>query len=99
MDLSTLKAYDIEDFAKEIGAKEFCKDWWKSEDNLSGDCCCNCVWQMPITGHPWNKNPAFKGSVTDKIGFGCCPPDLFPIITFFESPHGMCECHSRKKYE
>lgn len=97
MDLCAAKDLGIENIVATVDATVFCKDGWNSEDNKLGNCCCNCVWQQPITGHPWNKNPEFKGSVANAIGFGCCAPDLYPYITFFETAHGMCECHSRKK--
>jgi hypothetical protein len=97
MDLCSTTDYELDDLAASVNAKEFCRDWWKSEDNIDGDCCCNCVWQQPINAHPWNIHPEFRGPVTQLVGWGCCPPDLYPTITFFEKAHGMCECHSRKR--
>ena len=97
MDLCDSEDLGIENIVEMAGAKLFCKEGWSSEDNRNGNCCCNCVWQQPINAHPWNKNPEFNGSVMNVIGYGCCCPDLYPRITFFEKPHGMCECHSRRK--
>ena len=76
-------------------ANEHCLKGYNSEHNKSGECCCNCKWQLPVTAHPWNKDPAFKGSVTEIIGYVCTPPDLAPFATFFEEAHSMCECHQR----
>lgn len=74
---------------------ELCFEGWKEEDgNKNGDCCCNCKYQRAIVGHPWNKNPLTKNSISTKIGYGCTVPDM-PAIVFFETGHGMCEMHKR----
>lgn len=73
-----------------------CFDGWSKEaGNRSGSCCCNCKWQRPISGHPWNKTPAFHGRISVVIGWGCTVPDM-EGITFSEREHSMCEMHERK---
>lgn len=71
--------------------------WAEDNGNTSGSCCCNCRYQRPISGHPWNKRMGhpLQGSVADIIGWGCTVPDM-PAITFFEFEHGMCEMHMKK---
>lgn len=74
---------------------EHCYEGWKAADgNSTGRCCCNCRWQRPIVGHPWNKR-RIKQSISDRIGYGCTVPDM-PSIVFFDSKHGMCEMHTRE---
>lgn len=76
-----------------------CYKFWKLEDgNHSGECCCNCEYQRPITGHPWNKTALVKGRMIDTVGYGCCHPEFFPHITFFENKHGMCEVWEENKW-
>ena len=58
--------------------------------NFNGACCCNCIYHVEITKHPWNKSVA-RGSVTDILGWGCQTPD--GKIVFHEKEHGMCEHH------
>lgn len=74
---------------------QYFKGW--PEENLinSGQCCCNCKWQRPISGHPWNKAALFSGRVSDVIAWGCTVPDM-PNITLSEREHGMCEMHNNK---
>lgn len=73
-----------------------CFEGWKKEDgNIVGACCCNCLYQRPIVGHPWNKNSFTKGRITQAIGYGCTCPE-FDSITFFDTKHGMCEMHRDK---
>ena len=72
------------------------KGWADSQHNKDGCCCCNCVHQMPITAHPWNRSLLVRGRISEIVGWGCATPDLKPFITFFENPHGMCEMYSRK---
>lgn len=80
-------------------SQDYClKGWADKESNRNGNCCCNCIHQRPITGHPWNKTYPLKSAVSNVIGWGCACPDLSPHITFFENPHGMCEMFSRKPY-
>lgn len=67
----------------------------KEAGNLTGRCCCNCKWQRSISGHPWNKTPAFYGRVTGIIAWGCTAPDM-DSITLFEREHSLCEMHERK---
>jgi len=70
--------------------------WTKDSGNSKGRCCCNCEWQRPISGHPWNKNPAFNGRVTTTIAWGCTVPDM-TNITLKEFEHGLCEMHEFKE--
>ncbi len=72
------------------------KGWASSEHNKDGCCCCNCIYQKPINGHPWNQALLVKTRISHVVGWGCNPPDLAPNITFFESSHGMCEMYMRK---
>lgn len=65
---------------------------YAEEFNHTGRCCCNCRYQRPISGHPWNTNSAYKSRVSDTIGWGCTVPDM-PKITFSEKEHGMCKMH------
>jgi hypothetical protein len=65
---------------------------------VGGECCCNCNYQQPIVAHPWNKYEFTRGPITERLGYGCVAPDLFPSITFFDSKHGMCECWSERDY-
>ena len=68
---------------------------YAEEFNSQGRCCCNCKWQRPISGHPWNINGAVKSKVSTTIGWGCTVPDM-TNITFFEKEHSMCEMHEFK---
>lgn len=80
-------------------SSEHClKGWADKERNKDGCCCCNCVHQKPINGHPWNQALLVKTPCAAIVGWGCQPPDLSPMITFFQSPHGMCEMYSRTPY-
>ena len=75
------------------------KGWHDEDHNKDGCCCCcNCVYQKPINGHPWNRTLFNETRITTIVGYGCNPPDLHPFITFFESPHGMCEMYARRKF-
>jgi hypothetical protein len=74
---------------------EKCFDGWARDNgNISGRCCCNCKYQRPIVGHPWNKRMGspIQGPMDIVIGFGCNIPDA-PNTVFFEFKHGMCENH------
>lgn len=97
--------YSEEDreFISEVLSKaesaEFClKGWADEKHNRDGSCCCNCAFQRPINGHPWNKDPLVKTAVSQIVGWGCVSPDLHPFITFSDRSHGMCEMYSRKPY-
>jgi len=68
------------------------KGWSKDNGNMQGRCCCNCRYQTPIVGHPWNKNDLTKTSITSIIGYGCTMPESDRIV-FFDTSHGMCEMH------
>lgn len=69
--------------------------WSEANGNKRGTCCCNCRYQKPIVGHPWNKNALTKGSITSIIGYGCNAPEL-PATVFYEFEHSMCEMHEFK---
>jgi len=69
---------------------------WEESANAKGRCCCNCKFQRAVSAHPWNRNEAFKGSVTKLIGWGCTVPDMDSII-LFEQEHSMCEMHIFKQ--
>lgn len=73
---------------------EQCFEGWSSAyDNTQRRCCCNCQHQQPIVGHPWNKHELTKTPMTKIIGWGCHGPELYPIVTFMDGKHGMCEMH------
>ena len=65
--------------------------WAEDAGNTLGRCCCNCKWQRPVSGHPWNKGD-MQGSVLTVKGWGCTVPDM-PMITFLDIEHSMCEMH------
>lgn len=67
----------------------------EASGNAGGQCCCNCKWQRPISGHPWNKTEAFHGSIMNVIAWGCTVPDM-PNITLSEKEHSMCEMHQAR---
>lgn len=73
-----------------------CFEGWRTEDgNTKGHCCCNCKYQRPISGHPWNKRQFTKSTVNTIIGYGCTMHEM-PNITMFDTKHGMCEMHTDK---
>ena len=72
-----------------------CFKGWNDEANKVGRCCCNCRYQKPIAGHPWNKNPLTKGSISAIIGYGCNAPEM-PATVVYEFEHSMCEMHEFK---
>ena len=73
-----------------------CYEGWSEEGgNKSGTCCCNCRYQQPIVGHPWNKAHFTKTSIMSIIGYGCHMPESDRIV-FFDQKHGMCEMHAYK---
>lgn len=70
-----------------------CMIGWNDEvNNKKGRCCCNCNWQRPISGHPWNHGD-FKGPVNKVIGYGCTYPEM-QYITLMTREHSCCEVHS-----
>ena len=68
------------------------------DETFGGRCCCNCRWQRPIAGHPWNKKVGLNGSVTTTVGYGCTVPDMTHIV-FFDIEHSLCEMHEWKEHE
>ena len=38
--------------------------------SLIGKCGCDCIYQIEVGKHPWNKG-VFKGSVSDRLGWVC----------------------------
>lgn len=79
-----------------MNALECYKGWSELSGNREGRCCCNCRWQRPISGHPWNRVHLVRTPIDQVIGWGCTVPDM-PNITFFESEHGVCEMHEWKE--
>lgn len=71
------------------------RGWSKEHGNNRGICCCNCKWQIPINGHPWNRTSLAQTPITQTIGWGCRVPDM-PAIVFFEVEHSACEMHEWK---
>lgn len=81
-------------------SSEYClKGWADKEHNRDGCCCCNCIHQQPIVGHPWNQRLMTKTSISTIIGWGCVTPELYPEIVMFDNSHGMCEMYMRKPME
>jgi hypothetical protein len=66
------------------------KGWSEELGNKSGQCCCNCLHQRPIVGHPGNKRELTKRPFSAIIGYGCTMPEIERIV-FFDGEHGMCE--------
>ena len=65
----------------------------------TGNCCCNCKYQIKLTCHPWNKNFG-KGKVSEICGYACTyntKEDPEKLATFSDDEHGLCELHCRKK--
>lgn len=64
-----------------------------------GSCCCNCIYQIELFKHPWNK--LHKGSVLESTGLYACiaPLDDTHINrgVIFEFKHSYCEVHTRRK--
>ena len=71
------------------------KGWSEENGNKQGTCCCNCRYQRPIAGHPWNRPGLTKGSINSIIGYGWTVPDM-PNIIFIDGIHGMCEMWTDK---
>jgi hypothetical protein len=76
-----------------------------------GSCCCNCKYQTLLCKHPGNKEPLFKGSISEGVAWGCTSffvaHQLAKIegvqtqgeigtTLIFESEHGMCEEHEKR---
>ena len=68
----------------------------------TGNCCCNCKYQIKLTCHPWNKNFG-KGSMTQICGYACIATEEInydKTIGFFtDNKHGMCELYMRKEIQ
>lgn len=87
----------MEEALTQAGSTDHClKGWADIERNVDGCCCCNCIYQRPIVGHPWNANVLTKRPMSQIIGWACASPDFYPFITFFDGSHGMCELYTRK---
>ena len=69
------------------------KGWINSEE-----CCCNCLNQITLRNHPWNK--INKGSCTEESGLYACisEHDIEDnnYGTVYESKHGYCELYVGK---
>lgn len=75
-----------------------CFEGWKQEDgNTGGRCCCNCEYQRPITGHPWNKIIDHITPISQVIAWGCTVQ--FPNINLFEVEHSMCEMWTPRTWD
>lgn len=68
--------------------------WADEVNNKRGRCCCNCKWQRPISGHPWNHGE-FRSPVSAVIAYGCTYPELKNIMLMTRE-HSMCEVHAFK---
>lgn len=67
------------------------------DSNPKGRCCCNCNYQRPIVGHPWNEEFFVRTTCQTIIGYGCTCPELGDNIVFFQNQHGQCELHDFKR--
>jgi len=70
------------------------------KEEFKGKYCCNCINQMEVVCHPWNKTFA-KGRMSERLGYVCISPDLFDTneqrqAVFFDSEHGLCELWTPK---
>jgi hypothetical protein len=65
-----------------------------------GSCCCNCIHQLKLMKHPWNKEFG-KGSIMESCGWVCTQTfedgSNRGMGIYFDFEHGMCEMHHRKK--
>lgn len=62
---------------------------------FAGDCCCNCIHQVTLHRHPWNRTEAVKG--TGEFSKGCIAFIADGHVAIHEhGDHGMCELHERK---
>jgi len=76
-----------------------------------GTCCCNCLYQCEIEGHPWNDEPYKKTERGQILGYGCAAffvqhqigkaegvqaAGSLGKVTFFDRKHGMCEMHTNR---
>jgi hypothetical protein len=72
---------------------KLCYEGWAMKDgNSSGRCCCNCKYQKPAVGHPWNTRQWLKKSISTMVAYACTVPDMERIV-LFDKEHGMCEMH------
>ena len=63
----------------------------------SSECCCNCKFQIELTGHPWT----YKNTGTT-IGYVCIAQHEIEPGSFrgmLNSKHGMCELYDKRGVE
>ena len=64
----------------------------------TGECCCNCRYQIELFKHPGNKT--YKGSIMESTGMYVCIGGLdlggSQKGTLFEDKHGYCELYKPK---
>lgn len=68
-----------------------------AKEEWNNQCCCNCKFQVRIYKHPLNKESFTKGSILDKIGYGCLFPESIGKVVFMDRRHGLCEVWKKKK--
>ena len=63
-----------------------------------GQCCCECLYQLALTKHPWNKEP-YKGSIKENTGLYICISMHNETNTgvISDRKHGSCEMWRGKK--
>lgn len=68
------------------------KGWEMKAGNSSGRCCCNCKWQRPAVGHPWNTRQWLKKPISTMVAYACTVPEMERIV-LFDVEHSICELH------
>jgi hypothetical protein len=58
--------------------------------------CKDCKYLQEIFCHPTNKNIG-KGSIIERLGWVCTPPEFKDKIYFFDNKDGYCELFEQKK--
>jgi len=57
--------------------------------------CRDCVHLREVYCHPWNKDVG-KGSVIERFGWICVPPEFEDKTIFFDNTDGYCEMFEQK---
>jgi len=58
--------------------------------------CKDCIHLKEIFCHPWNKDIG-KGSIIDRLGWACAPPETGGKAIFFDNNQGRCELFEQKR--
>ena len=73
---------------KTESSEEKCEHGW-----YDGSCCCNCIHQLKLMKHPWNKEFG-KGSIMESCGWVCTQTfedDRFKFLLHEEVGEQMCD--------